>query len=128
MGIFLSVKLSSWCVWRALPLEQCKVPGGISLGSPSEGQLCPERQANTDSAAQGSEWSERPDLVSIKTVFTLGLQLRDVPRAGKHSCHGCAESASFLREAAQGGLWRRQVATGTQAYRSWAPQPQCQTW
>lgn len=85
---------------RALPLEQCKVPSGISLGSLSEGQPCLERQTNTDSAAQGSEWSERPDLVYKDRICTLGLQAWDVPCAEKRGPRGRAESARFLRKAA----------------------------
>lgn len=111
--LFVNEAAFSVCMGRALPSEQCRVPGGISLGSPSAGQPCPERQANTDAAAQGSERSERPDPVSIKTVFTLsGCS------CGMFHVQGSAAAMAALslrvslgkrhREASPEGRWQRE--------------------
>lgn len=81
--LFVCGAAFSLCLGRALPLEQCRVPRGISLGSPSAGQPCPERQANT-----GALRERAPRLCLCKDRIYTRAELQDVLRAGKRSRHG----------------------------------------
>lgn len=88
------------------------MPGGISLGSPSEGQPCLERQANTDSPHRALSGVSAPTS-SIKTVFALSGCRHGMVHVQRSAAAMAALSlrdslGKRHREASGEGRWQRE--------------------